>query len=517
LIRPADLTAPRQPAMRELAWALGALVVVALVIGDAYAGHRYMAHAQLAASRVPAPATPPTEVLRVLRPEDGASFVAAAGSGRLVLLASPHEATCELTGTCAPASLVDGLYVMDAATGDTLAHVALSGSAQQPVALVVDQQAGLVGVVSATRVDVFAAATGAQVASFALPSDAVAGSFTGATTTSDGTLLLTVRQGGMAKLLALDERSGTTRYAVTLGDGTSVDGPAYDPSMGLVLALASQPGGERLEALYAASGALRDVWSVPDGTRLGPIHDASGLLLLFGPDGTTSSLVVPGGPAVPPAGSATPGGAIPQAPAGAVPALRGAQAVGWNSTLGHVYVADGQGIQILDAATGRVLASLPVSVVWPPDQPLPVDEAAGLVYVPSDHGTVLVVRDGRGSAAQALTPDTAAVLARDAVVRLVPQAPQDPPFLSVATFLPGAGVRNDVPFRVYDSTIGWQDAGPGTVRIDVAPVAGSAGAFDATVTITWWQHRFLHIHIWVGQVGASGAVRTLSDQGDALP
>ncbi len=500
--------APASQGSGSWAWAVGTFLVVALVMAGAYAGHRYVAAARLAAAHVAAPATPPPGVVDALRPGAGAAFAAQVGvGGRLVLLSGAQERPCPLTGPCGSAPALDTLSVVDEATHATVIQAPLASADQHPVALAVDPRAGVADVVSASTVGTYASATGARSGGFALPASVSGGPYSGATTSDGGLLLLTARQSDQPVLLGLDERSGAPHFSVVLPSATRLDGPIVDAAGSRVLILAQRGDTAELVAYSAKDGSQSGTWTVPTGTRLGPLSESDAALYLFGPDGTTSTVSLA---ALTPAPSATPAPLVP------VPALRGAQALGWNETLHHVYVADTHALRILDAATGRTLAALPVAVAWAPDTALPVDETAGLLYLPADHGTLVVVHDASGPASGALTADTALILARAAVVRLVPQGQQDPLFVTDDTFAPGPGTRA-ASFWAYDPTLGWQNASPGTADVRVASARAPGGAYDVTFSIRWTLHGFVHTHTTVCQVAPTGATQLVSDQGDGLP
>jgi hypothetical protein len=402
---------------------------------------------------------------------------------------------------------LDTLSVVDEATHETVAQAPLSSADQQAVALAADASAGVADVVTANGVGVYALATGARVGGFALPAGVAAGPSSGATTNNAGMLLLTAREGGQPVLLGLDERGGAPRFSALVPAATRLDGPVFDAAGNRALVLAQRADGAALIAYSMQDDTPAGTWAVPAGTRLGPLDEAGGTLYLFGPDGTTSSLSLAGLVAMANATSA------PLVP---VPALQGAQALGWNATLGHLYVAGSQGMRIVDAATNKTLALLPLAAGWAPDAPLPVDAAAGLVYLPADHGTLVVIRDASDPTAGGLTADAAAILARAAVVRVVPQGQQDPLFITADTFAPGPDTRA-APFWAYDPTLGWQNASPGTATIQVVPAPAPRGAYNVTFTTTWTLHGFVHTHTTMCQVAPSGAVRLVSDQGDGLP
>ncbi|HEX9058228.1 MAG TPA: hypothetical protein VF818_11920 [Ktedonobacterales bacterium] len=499
---------------RTWLWALGTILVVAAVMASAYVGHRYVAARQIAARQVPGPATPPAPVLTMLRPEGGAAFVAPADApDHLVLVAGPHEQTCSPVGGCDAAPTVDQLLVVDLATGATRVEAPVSGPAQLAAAVAVDQARGLIALIAPQSVSEYALSTGTLVRTFPLPAGFAFGSFGGVAVGPSGTLLLTTRHGGQSSLLALDEQTGASRFHADAPTGATLFGPIYDPNNGLAYALAQSQARATFLAITSSGGVVRGAMDVPPGTRLGPLDSAARRLYLFGADGTTWLLSIDALAWTPPPDTT----ARPApAPLTAVPALRDAQALGWNTALGHLYAADAHATRIVDAASGKTLASVPLPALASPDAPLLVDEHAGTLIVSTQHGAVAVLRDATDQAARVLTADTAVVLARDAVVRVVPQGAQEPPFFAARTFTPGPGSR-DAALWLRDPDLGWQNASPSTASVAVTPASGERGSFDVTFTVVWMQHGFSHTHTAVCRVAPSGAVRLVSDVGDALP
>jgi hypothetical protein len=494
------------------AWALGTILAVFLVVAGAYAGHRYVARTSLAAAHVPPPANPPVAVLAVLRPEAGAAYAVSTGvPRRLLLLAGPRESECTPAGSCEPAPALDTLLIVDADSGGVIAQTPLSGTARLPIAVATDPGRGLADVVSASAVDVFSASTGVRIGGSLLPAGVIVGSSTGAVVTSDGALLLTARRADTPVLLGLDPGTGALRFSAAVAGATSLDGPLYDRASGLAVVLAREADGSTLMLAYAsADGTPLGALGVPLGTRLGPLDTASRALYLFEADGTTARLPISALTDI-----LSHPGLHPNAPFAPAPSLYGAQALGWNTALGHTYVADHTGLRILDTASGRTLAALPLPVVAAPNVPLMNEDATGAIYLPTDHGAVAVVHDGTDSLAHTLTADTAAILARAAVAQLAPRGLQTPPFVTPATFTIGPGSRT-LSYWARDPELGSNGPYPGHAVLDVKPAASGGGGYDVTFTVTW-NERFERKRMWVYRVAADGGVRLTSDQGDGLP
>jgi hypothetical protein len=487
-------------------WALGVGLCVALVLAGAYAGRHLIMARTHAAAYVGPPSVPVPQVLRELRPEAGASFAAPIDTtSHIVLVASSSERTCPPVGACGPVPPLDRVELVDIASGATLASRPLTGAAQQTLAVAVDPQLGIVALVTPTQVATFDAATLDPGASLALPDALVANQSSAAAAGAGGTLWLTVSGGRQPVLLGLDERSGQRRAEVTLANASSVDGPIYDAQQGSVLVLERGQSAATVDAFSATGGTLERQVAVPAGARLGPLDPFTGALYLYGPDGATYRLDL---------SDATSSASRAQA-------LFGARALGWDASGGQQYVADAAGLRVVDANTGETIRALPIAVASSPDQPLVSIAANGEqeLAVLAEHGTLMVVQAGPADGGT-MTVDTAALVARATLLKLVPQdagnaTPQDPPFLTAHSFAPGPGLLADVPYMVRDPDIGWQSATPGTAGVSVAGAAG--GAYDVTFTVTWTQHQFTHRHVSVLRVAPNGAVTLLSDVGDAMP
>jgi hypothetical protein len=520
-------------------WALIVALVVAVVMAGAYAGHRYVASARLAAIRLPAPAVAPASITTVLRlpaPDGSAAFMLPTGqSDRLAVLAGPGAPVCPPVGACLPPPPLDALLLLDTSRGTILARTPLDGTSQQPVTAATDPARQAVYVISTSAIAVFSTTTGQQIGGYPLPAGIAVGRGAGATVAADGTVLLTAKRAGQPILMGVIGASGAVRFAVAPGGAVRLDGPVLDAATGLALVLIAQADGATLAAYTATDGTPRGSVRVPAGMRLGPVDDARQAIMLFGSEGTTWRLPLAGL-----VGAGSPPGVTAAAALAAVPSLRGADALGWNAALGHVYRADASGLRILDDATGRTLAALPLPVAWAPDVPLPSDVASGRLLLLTDGGTIASIRDAPDPVARVPAPDTAAALARAALTQLLPPDPQNPPFVTADTFPLGAGTR-DAAFWVYSATpqpraadqgvhcqatgyqtvpttdLHWQGPFCGSAQVQVAPAPGGRpGTYDVTFTLTW-EKLFEHRRTWTYRVMPDGAVQLVRDAGDALP
>jgi hypothetical protein len=184
-----------------------------------------------------------------------------------------------------------------------------------------------------------------------------------------------------------------------------------------------------------------------------------------------------------------------------------------------MYIAGFTQTLALDTRAGRTLAELPLVARWPTYMPLPVDQTRGLLYLPSDHGAIVIIRDGAGNAG--LTAPSAAILARAALAKLLPDTNQDPPFVAPDTFPLGAGTPAHPETRALDFWIhfadrGWQGPYPGTASVAITSDGARPGGYIVTFTITWRQ-LFERTHTWVCAVAPSGAVALRSETGDIVP
>lgn len=520
-------------------WALTVAFVVALVMAGAFVGHRYVAGARLAATRLPAPAIAPafiSSVLHLPAPDTSAAFMLPTGNrDRLAVLAGPRVAVCPPIGACQPPPPLDALLLLDPSSGMTLARSPLDAAMQQPVTAAVDPERQALYVIATSAITVYSTATGQRIGGYQLPAGLTVGQGAGATVAADGTILLVAMRAGQPILLGINGMTGGVRFAADPGGAVRLEGPVLDAATDLAIVLVARADGATLAAYTTADGALRGSVSVPAGVRLGPLDRARQSLMLFGSEGTTWRL-----PLADLVGASAPPGVAAAAPLEAVPSLRGAEALGWNTALGHVYQADASGLRILDDASGRTLAALPVPATWAPASALPTDAATGRLFVRTDAGAIAIVRDAPDPVAHVPSPDTAAALARAAIARLLPPELQDPPFVTANTFPLGAGAR-DTAFWVYSVDLEPRDAdqgvncpatghqpvptadphwqGPycGSAQVQVVPAAGGElGTYDVTFTLTW-DKLFEHRRTWTYRVMPNGAIHLVRDVGDALP
>ncbi|HEX6540591.1 MAG TPA: hypothetical protein VF040_02465 [Ktedonobacterales bacterium] len=493
---------------RSWPWAVAVLAVVGVIVLSAVVAHALADRARHAQASVAAPDLPMLSVAAVAHPEAGALLVTYDPSTRhLVTLASQHEPSCPPVGSCQPAH-PDALVLLDGTNGQPGARTALSGDASaatDATLLLDDPVRQRAYAIAPDAITMFSTANARLVGHYQLSSGATWSG--GALDAARGHLYLL----GGGRVIALDALTGAMLASVSLSvpDGAPApDGPIFDASRYLLVTVIrprDASDAPRLVLLDAATLQQKRALALPLGARLGPLDGATGLLDIFGGDSRAWQLHI---------------GAAITAPLTLAltraPALDGALAVGSNTTLRHIYVAGFAKTLLLDERNGRKLAALPLAARWPMSQPLPVDSAHGLLYLPADHGAIVVVRGGAS-----ITSESAAILARAALAKLLPDTNQDPPFVAPDTFPLGAGPpakpeTRTLEYWIHFSDRGWQGGYPGTASVTVEPESGQPGGYRVTFTITW-QQLFRRTHTWVCAVAPNGQVTLLSEAGDTVP
>ncbi|HEV8190705.1 MAG TPA: hypothetical protein VGP82_04365, partial [Ktedonobacterales bacterium] len=388
-------------------WALGSLLLVLLVLVTMLAGRVLVSRAQQGQERVPAPTVPLFAVAAVAHPVDGAQLLALdQDAGRLAVLTSREETPpCPPVGTCPAPARPDSFALLDGTTGATLSSTPLTGAAAAAAdasQLVVDASQHLVYAISPHAVVAFSTETAARIGGYALSDASQGDRLSGAALMPEGAgaalLLLTGN-----KLHLLDAASGEILAQQALPSGLdALDGPVLDGDGTRSFVLAAANGQSSLLVFDTAHLRLFGEYTLPSGARLGSLDATHNGLYILGADGTTWRIAL---------AALRPGSSVP--PLAPVPALYGAQAFGANGTLGHSYVAGTEGMGSLDAASGRMLAELPLHPLWSATQPLPVDVQRGLLYVLAAHGSVVILHDG--TPPPALSAASATILARAAL------------------------------------------------------------------------------------------------------
>jgi hypothetical protein len=492
---------------RSWLWAVVVVAVVLTIIGSAAIAHALVERARQAQAVVAAPTLPPLPVVAVAHPEAGALFTAYdPATGTLATLASQREPFCPPVGACQPVR-PDAFVLLNGANGQPLARTPLTGdaSAAADTLLLLDDPAHQRAyAISSSALTSFSTANGALVGHVTLAH--VATWSGGALDPPTGHLYLV----GGGQVVALDVATGDTLASAVLPVTSGMpapDGPVFDAARRL-LYIAIRPNlasnAPHLLTLDAATLRQISALALPTGARLGPLDAETGALDIFGGDGCGWQVHVEQA-AAPTLARA--------------PMLDGTLAVGKNSALRHLYIAGFTQTYSLDTRDGRSLAGLPLAPRWPTFVPLPVDQVRGLLYLPSDHGAIVIVRDGASNTR--MTAPSAVILARAALTKLLPDTNQDPPFVAPDTFSLGAGTPAHPETRAQDFWIhfadrGWQGPYPGTASVAVTTDGARSGGYIVTFTITWRQ-LFERTHTWVSAVAPSGAVALRSETGDTIP
>jgi len=506
---PAAPTAPARatpPAARHPTWpwAVGSILTVVVVFAVTLAGRHIVAQLRQSALVAPAPPQPALPVMAVTSPQAPIMLAGLdAAAGHLVALTATSEPSCPPVGACPAARPLAAFVVLDGATGAELAHTQLASEAapaSTSVLLLTDAAHHVAYAVAPHAVTLFSTLTGERTGGYALPNDVPWQRETGGALAASHNMLLL---SGGGQLVALDAATGRPRAARTLGDsGARDEGPVLDGVHDRLYVLQCTEA-RCVLAAYAPDTLLPlGQWPLPAGTRLGPLDMTSGTLYLYAADGAVSALsldTLASG-----AGTAMP---MP------VDALRGARALAADAAHGVFVVATSDAVELREAVHGSVRAALPVRVAWPGSAALLLDDARGLLYLPTAGGEVMIARSTADSQPQRAA--TAVALARASLVRFLPDTNQDPPFLTPETFPLGEGTRPTT-YWIHFSDLGWKGPYAGSAMTHAVPRGGQPGAYTVTFTITWHQ-LFERSHNWVCAVAPDGSVRLLSERGDAVP
>jgi hypothetical protein len=391
-------------------WPTLTIALVTLVVVATFVGRLIITNAQQAALGKPAPSAPPMRVTAIIQPQAGAALYAVdSGLGRLVALARSSDTTCPPIGLCPTPALPNALMILDGVSGATLTTTPLTGDAHDAASagsLLVDSSAHLAYAVTSNSVVIFSTQDGARVGGYDLPRGFGVGSTGGATLdTARGMLAVTDAQ----RMILVNAQAGAVKATQALPSATFIDGPVLDSAHNrLYLQLRSTAGGASTLASFDAQTLNPAAqYTLPTGIRLGPTDATTRTLFLFGADGATWRLALDT--------IANESQSAQPAPLTRDTKLTNALALGENAALGHRYVLTADSEQVTASASGATLASLPISAPWRSTTPIPADTARNRLYLPADHGVIIVAQDGE-SAKTAITSGAAIILAR-AVLR----------------------------------------------------------------------------------------------------
>ncbi len=494
----------RIPAWR---WGVAVLLTVLLIVGGSYVARGVVKRLRQPAP-VAAPALPPIPVVAVTAPDTSYEHVALDSAvGHLVALTAPSQPECGPIGACPPPRpALDRFVVLDDQTAQPIATTPLTGEAA-PAAdaalLLVDSVAHRAYAVAPHAVVIFSTEDGRHIGGYALPGEIRWERPSGGVFWPRGNAL--ILQGG-GQLVTLDASTGRILHRQSVASlSGALDGPALGVDSDAAEKLYLLRRGAAVDPALLLTFdpdtlALTAQISLPVNGALGPVAPGAGATV-FGVDGETYRV------------SAPPGNPVQRDVT-----ERGALALGFDGALQRTYVVRANDVQI-HAHDGTWLASLPLRIAWTPSESLLVDTQRNLVYLPTDHGAIVIARDV--PVFGTLTPGSAALLARQALQTYLPDTNQDPPFLDAHTFWPGAGsdgtpVTRHVPLYIHYSDQGWTGPYDGTAQTQVISLPGQAGAYRVTFTIGWYL-LYPRQHSWTLDVAPDGSVSLSGEGGDVVP
>jgi hypothetical protein len=476
---------------------------VTVVVVATFVGRFLITSAQQADLGRSAPSVPPMRVTAIVQPQAGAAlFAVDSGSGRLVALARSSDTTCPPVGLCPTPAPPNALMILDGESGVTLATTPLTGAARDAASagsLLVDSSAHLAYAVTSRSVVTFSTQNGVRVGGYDLPRDFGAGSTGGAALdTAHGALAVTDTE----RVILVDAHNGSVKAIRALPSATLIDGPVLDSAHNrLYLQLRSTADGASTLASFDAQ-TLKPAgqYTLPAGVRLGPTDTTSHTLFLFGADGATWQIALD-------AISTTQSGQ--PAPMTRDTKLTNALALGENATLGHRYVLTADSERITASASGATLASLPLSAPWRSTTPLPVDASRNRLYLPADHGVIIVAQDS-GAVQTTLTSGAAIILARDLLREFYDPNASAIPLLSPAFFPLHPGHLDQGFWFTQNSGKTWVGPYPGTATTAQSSTGRAEDGYTVQFSLVWMDPETgKYTHDWVWRVHPSGALELL--------
>jgi hypothetical protein len=503
-------------------WAIGSALTVMLLVGGAYAAHHAVVNTRTLPP-VPAGTVPPLEVVAATAPGPSYELLAEdAPAGHVAALASASQPICPPIGLCPPSAPLDSFVVFNASTGAILSRTLVRGtSGAASVLLLVNDQSHIAYAVAPRSVSLFSTITGTSLGGYTLPASISWAKETGGVYDPPHHALIL---SGGGQLAVLDAATGGLRRLVRIGVSSEEDGPVLDMFSDTLslLALGTPTTVPRLLVYNAVTLDHVSQMPLPLAIGLGPLTPDGRFIVVYEKAGVV---------AFQPSPSARTGTTTQ-----VVPAAAGAKALGWLDGRGGVsvardlsdpldgsaiYVATATGIDLRNAGTGKILASLPMPVAWSGADPLLVDAQSGSVYLPSSHGQVVVVRYPKSGGSVDLGAGTAVVLAHSALASFLPFTNQDPPFVTPDSFLLSAtptGQTIPMTYWIHYVDFQWSMGPyPGTTSAIVIPDNAHVGGYYlVTFRITWFE-TYLRSHTWVCAVAPDGSVALRSDSGDLVP
>jgi hypothetical protein len=484
-------------------WAAVTIALVTVVIVATFVGRFLVMNAQQAELSRAAPSAPPIHVKAIIQPQAGAALYAVdSGLGRLIVLARSSDTTCPPVGLCPTPAPPNALLLLDGESGSTLATTPLTGDARDAAnagSLLVDSSAHLAYAVTTRSVALFSTQSGALVGGYDLPRGFGVGSTGGATlNTARGTLALADAQ----RIILVNAQTGVVKATQALPSAAFVDGPVFDSAHShLYLQLRSTADGSSMLANFDAQTLrLAGQYTLPAGVRLGPVDSASQTLFLFGADGATWQIALD---AISTAQSGQP------APLTRDTKLTNALALGENGTLGHRYILTADNERITSSASGATLASLPISAPWRSTSSLPVDAPRNRLYLPADHGVIIVAQDSE-SAKAAITSGAAIILARNVLREFYDTNSTAIPLLAPIFFPLNPGHLDQGFWFTQNSGKSWLGPYPGTATTALSSTNRAEDGYTVQFSLVWMDPQTgKYTHDWVWKVQPSGALDLL--------
>ena len=485
-------------------WAAVTIALVTFVVVATFVGRFVITNAQQAALDKPAPSTPPMRVTAIIQPQAGAALYAVDSElGRLVTLARSSDTTCPPIGLCPTPALPNALMILDGESGVTLTTTPLTGDARDAVSagsLLVDSSAHLAYAVTSSSVVIFSTQDGARVGGYALPRGFGVGSTGGATLdTARGMLAVADAQ----RMILVNAQTGAVKATQALPSATFIDGPVLDGAHNrLYLQLrATADGASTLASFDAQTLKPAGQYTLPAGIRLGPTDATSRTLFLFGADGATWQLALDA--------TANASQSAQSAPLTRDTKLTNALALGENAALGHRYILTAESEQVTASASGATLASLPISAPWRSTTPIPVDTARNRLYLPADHGVIIVAQDGE-SAKTAITPGAAIILARAVLREFYDTKTSAIPLLSPTFFPLRPGHLDQGFWFLLNGGKTWLGPYPGTATTELKSAGRAEDGYTVHFSLVWMDpNTGKYTHDWLWKVQPSGALELL--------